>query len=466
MYMSNSIKVTREWNKIWEKLQGLLGFSGVSSPFLDGPAVIDEPLTIYVETTGNDNNPGTLSAPFKTIRASLEYLTQFIIRAPVTVQVGLGDFDGFTLPPMKIERASKAGEAFVGGSVTVQGTLTTLYAGIATSGSASTLNDTGQNWGVNSLRGKVIQTGTSSSYSVIVSNTATQVISMTSVTGSGAYVIADWGTNIIPNCPTSTAASLNTGVLIDNGSGVEGQTAGSVTLKWLHFNGNLSTTTETHLRSTSPNGASLNILESKFSIPTAKSMTTAVSAGFAAGSLSVTRCFFDLEKPSSVGISVLSGRYRVTSCVMYGSNQTQVGIAYTANASSNATYDSTAANYYENLGTVYNGTGTGIGLLSLSQTMAGTFVNNVNVLTASHGDWMIFDSKINFPSFPVVSTGNTNFIILTKNARAMVHSNIPSGIATNELSVNGVVDTLATMRAASPRIFPTTPNVYGSYVYE
>jgi hypothetical protein len=38
--------------------------------------------------------------------------------------------------------------------------------------------------------------------------------------------------------------------------------------------------------------------------------------------------------------------------------------------------------------------------------------------------------------------------------------------ATNELSVDGVVVTLATMRAASPRITPTTPNVYGSYIYE
>jgi hypothetical protein len=36
--------------------------------------VIDKPLTLYVDTTGNDLNPGTADKPFKTIQAAIDSL--------------------------------------------------------------------------------------------------------------------------------------------------------------------------------------------------------------------------------------------------------------------------------------------------------------------------------------------------------------------------------------------------------
>ena len=109
-----SFKENRALSVIWDKLQSFLGYSGVSNPWLAN-TTIDEPLTLYVETTGNDLNPGTVDKPFKTIQGALATLQNTLINAAVTIQIGAGTFDGFV-----VDQSIRTGNA---GVLTIQGHL-------------------------------------------------------------------------------------------------------------------------------------------------------------------------------------------------------------------------------------------------------------------------------------------------------------------------------------------------------
>lgn len=62
-------------------------------------------------------------------------------------------------------------------------------------------------------------------------------------------------------------------------------------------------------------------------------------------------------------------------------------------------------------------------------------------------------------------SGNTTAIIANTGGKVAVAS-VSTITGTTEISVDGATSTLAAMRAASPKAFPTTPNTYGSLVYE
>lgn len=67
----------------------------------------------------------------------------------------------------------------------------------------------------------------------------------------------------------------------------------------------------------------------------------------------------------------------------------------------------------------------------------------------------------------VVIHGTNNGTALSCNTGSAMHLSSTSTITgTTEISVDGVTSTIAAMRANSPKIFPLTPNPYGSYVYE
>ena len=84
---------TNKLNDIWGKVLDFFGYRDLPNPWLSN-TTIDEPLTLYVETTGNDLNPGTQDRPFKTIQAAIDSLVGKQIVANVTIRVGAGEFDG------------------------------------------------------------------------------------------------------------------------------------------------------------------------------------------------------------------------------------------------------------------------------------------------------------------------------------------------------------------------------------
>lgn len=86
----------------------------------------------------------------------------------------------------------------------------------------------------------------------------------------------------------------------------------------------------------------------------------------------------------------------------------------------------------------------------------------VSTTTASpfNGDFLAIEEPL---TLYVETTGND--IVADKGATVQIGPTATLG-ATNELSVDGVAGTLATLRAASPRVYPLTPNPYNTYIYE
>lgn len=128
-------------------------------------------VTLYVRTTGNDNNTGlTTGTALLTPQAAIDRIPT-IIKHNVTVDIGEGTFatgmdvSGFLVNP--------------GATLTVKGTLNdpTLgggtTTGTATGGSTSQCVDAGQAWVANALRGKLVLVG--SEYRVIHDNDGTTI---------------------------------------------------------------------------------------------------------------------------------------------------------------------------------------------------------------------------------------------------------------------------------------------------
>lgn len=111
------------------------------------------------------------------------------IRAKVLVSVGPGSFDGFEFGGFNI--GAKDGLGSVVG-VTVEGSMTLLASGTATSGGTDTITDSGANWTVDQFKGKQFL---SSVYGpvIIVGNTSnTLTLAYGGTLGAADYKIYDW----------------------------------------------------------------------------------------------------------------------------------------------------------------------------------------------------------------------------------------------------------------------------------
>jgi hypothetical protein len=164
-----SLNTFRTWKFMWDKFVGwALGNVGANSPMPFGEArkpAIQEPLTLYVETTGNDNNDGSINAPYQTVQAALDWLSQFRIAGPVTVQLGAGTFPGFVIRDQEVQRVASTDSSITG--IEIRGTLSapTLTTGTtsgtvtsnSTSGGEITLTDASQNWTTNELVGCFVE---------------------------------------------------------------------------------------------------------------------------------------------------------------------------------------------------------------------------------------------------------------------------------------------------------------------
>lgn len=453
------------WNGIWSRISTLLGggnSGATESPFGSLPIAIEDPLTLYIETTGNDSNPGTLVAPFRTIQKAINYLRGFEIKAAVTLQVGIGTFDGFILDGQKMVGDSivLTGATGLVASITIQGTWVTATGvtsttGTVTSSTTCVLNDTGQTWTVDELKGKVVrmQTATSAaSYARIASNTATQikfVSSLTPLAGS-TYTIMEHGTIVQPNVQISTATTVKYGTVLvggDIGSAISTSNPGLVvsTLKYTSLGAGANFGSLVFVLGS---GARCLFTHCEFEIDTGASVSTAISGSAPNGTIVLSDVFLRTNK-ASVNYIVLGRDTTITYVRLYmlGTGQTgQVGFLQSSNFA--GVINSTAASLFEALGTVYK---TSFG--GASWSVMGTYINNIAVLDSA-GDFVITDSKANIPVWAFTSAGNTNFVLARGGSRIAIHSNVPSGLATNDITMstaNPVVTyTLTAMRALTP----------------
>jgi hypothetical protein len=156
--MATSFKRNNRLSELWDKLQTFFGYSGLENPLV-GDQVVDEPLTLYVETTGNDLNPGTRDQPLATIQAAIDRFRGARIDSSVLIKVGAGTFGGFQLDQLAINE-STTGAA--GGSFTIEGTTALAVvspganSGTADGGGPTYLDDSTQNWTPGALKGKFL----------------------------------------------------------------------------------------------------------------------------------------------------------------------------------------------------------------------------------------------------------------------------------------------------------------------
>ena len=439
-----SIKAVRSWNVIWDKLQSFLGFSGVDSPFASGPLVIDEPLTLYVETWGNDTNPGTQDKPFKTIQAALDWLKPYEISAAVTVQVGAGTFDGFVVRNIEFytQQASQNST-----SLTIQGVTTVTDSGSCTSSTSADgfliLTDPSKSWTVNQYKGSLVAFTTPSGITVrsfCFANTAT---TMTLLVGGGtpyvSYTVESIQTSIVPK-PTDgiSTCSFFYGPYVGQGS------SNTVAIKRLRMQGNGP-------GAVMRGGARAAISECEFS------GSGSLGCVLYGGNINVSHCLFNACSLYAAASNVVLGELTVGS-VLFRNSTSSLGSFF----NTGCTAKTTGALVFDNctLGMYMGGT-----RLLYSATGAGCLIRFDNCAT---GMSLLRSSVTELQSgylFRFSGSGNTTVFSVNKGSTLQIGS-ASTVTGTTELNVDGAASTIAAMRANSPKVFPLTPNPYGSYVYE
>lgn len=475
-----NIKTKRLWDEAWRKLSVFFSPSGsVESPFGASGIRITEPTTLRVETVGSDvTGDGSDSAPFKTIQGALEWLDGANIQAKTTIQVGAGSFPAFSLEGTRITIGPVTNPLVAPAStgLEIKGTWVTptLASGTA-SGTATgaladlvaVMTDAGQTWTVNDLRGKYVLVG--SVYYPIISNTATTITAASSSSLSGAYSIWDIGTLI--NSGLASVTSAGTGVARIVISDLVTPNSNDLTLSALavSMDGLSSGNSGTTVRNASVRFENISIVR------TTGTNTTAVAAT-SGSSLTLSRCFVSHNDATGNGVTSASPLRSLNvsgSFFRNGSVGISTGVGPSANTCSSTTFE---------------GQTTGMSLSAgsqLSLTSGARFVNCTTAVTVGSGSapaslvastaaTMFFSGCTTILNLQNLSTGalatcsgtgNTNGIVAVKGARCQI-SNTGALGATNELSVDGTAGTLATLRGNSPRVFPLTPNAYGTYIYE
>jgi hypothetical protein len=442
----------RALDYIWQRIANwaTAGNGVIENPFTSGPVIIDDPLTLYVETTGNDAGDGSLGAPYRTIQAALDFLSGFVVRAPVTVQVGVGEFDGFEVPALRIERGPQSL-----GSVYVSGTFVTVASGTVTTASTGYVNDSAKNWTTDSLKFCFARAATSTRYWPVHSNTATQfkIVSNISPDLGSSYEVMALGTTILGNRKyLSTGA---TAAIITSGFGHPTHVESNVVLNRL----NIAVTGSVGVLAT----GSVTATECIFDVSSATGNAIFAYGGDA--SIGTNRTIYKLTGASAKGFSMsLGGQIAgLANAWFYGTGQAgQVGILpYNSSASMNVF----TACLFESLGV---GVSVPANCAVAPLNVMGTFISCTEAIKIlSPVACMVGDSASNLPGWPFVSAGNGTLVkIGTGPITVRISSAVPSDSATTEIDVNGATSTLAAMRALSPKVFPATPNVYGSYVYE
>lgn len=462
--MANS-KTKRTWSAVWDKLQNLVGFNGAENPFGSIVTRVDEPLSLYVDAAGNDNNPGTLSEPFLTIQKALDSLEHLEIASAVTINVGPGTFAGFVIGnTIKIKSVST--QLLSTASVTIVGTLDTATgvtsaSGTSTSTATGIVNDTNQNWVVNELKGKIVRVLSSgvSFEGYIQANTATQITFVGSITPTSGtvYTILEHKTKLTQT--VNTAGSLKSCIVL-SGGGDSGTATVAATIKWLSCDTTGTAISGGLVTSVGISANSYNFVTCNFNLDTAGSVTTAITVGNG-NIISFTTCRFTTNKASSSLLNFSKdSTLTLTRCWLAGSGvSSQTAIIQNLGASM-ILQSGQAANLFESFGTVLltSSTATSSNVL-VGGFLMGTFINNTTVCNA-YGDVYLFESKTNVPNWPFTSAGNTNFVIARGGTIVGISSSIPSGLATNDITMSSAnpvaIYTLAAMRALTPQAVTDT----------
>jgi len=206
-----------------------------SGPFFV-PSVIpnntQSAMTFYVSPTGSDLNSGlSAGSPLRQVNTALDRLRSFDkIRHLMTIDTAPGSYDGFSAQGLHFDFLTDGSTAglFIKGALaatteltqgTATGTITSSVTGSAATGTFTQIVDSAQNWAVNQLKGKLIQwtVGATTTVLVILENDATSFRCTTTSAGPSAgtaYTVSDAGcvadgapVYLSGNVPTLTTAA-------------------------------------------------------------------------------------------------------------------------------------------------------------------------------------------------------------------------------------------------------------------
>jgi hypothetical protein len=467
-------KEKRVFDYIWEKWLQFVSQNGivVENPLITNLTITD-PLTLYVETWGNDRNSGTSLAPFATIQAAIDYIKPFEIANLVKIKVGPGTFAPFIISGLKF----KAGADYA--QFLVEGTTSVVTSGTATLSlvDSTVFTDATKAWVTDEHVGRIVKYTTSvTAFTVIYANTATTLsVPLNQSSGTASYDILNLDTIITgsitttpgivstQDTPLAPASSATIGIM---GSTTGQSLSGQVSMRFL----SVVNTTDTGISARGNAYFGMNACVVK---RTTSGLTGCLNLGNT-GSVTITSCLFWHTVANATALTVATTG---TSPSLAMSTNAYLGSGTGTGASIvTAANQSAFSGFFKNWG---------IGL-SLSTPVLNTgifsFVNCTTGVAVSSGQFVSSSffrantcttavSLTNRARAQITATSGgfvscTNGVVATTGSVAQIGSAVAFTTVTNELSVDGTVSTVAAMRASSPKIFPTTANAYGSYVYE
>lgn len=447
-------------------------FQTLISDIVDN-ATVTTPYTIYVDANGDDiNNYGTKNKPFKTIQKAIDSVSGLDIQTSVRVLVGPGNFTGFRLGDISVNG--------INASLTIDGTLTTTnITGTGTgalSGGVGTvvITDNTKTWTPNEHQGKMIKAfldgGTTAIYYMILANGTNTLTIGNNNAASYAYeiftldTVVDTPINslgpVFAANDTLTSNSAMAGIVVSShGSGVT--QASQLTIRRMKIStpsnalrvsgsSNSIAFEGCWFNKTTNSGAviansGLGILTINRSLITAFGSAVGYSQGNSgvAGNVFFQGTGFCATTSSNSAVGVSDGSLSLNFCYFDGWS---TGISCTY-----ATLRFCSTNNFVNCSS-------GISLTLSSKAPVVQFcyfsncANALTVTTKSYGS-LVSSSVNNCTNGVVVSTGHCQVSSTTMNT------------VTNELTVEGVVYTQATLNGNSPKVVPSTPNAFGSYIW-
>lgn len=428
--------------------------SGTLDGLVDGSLkTLSSPTTLYVETTGNDLNPGTQTQPLKSVQAALDSLRGMTIDAALTIQLGLGQFDGFIIPSDFVFATN--------GALEIKGTVVQVAEVTPTSGAPN-----GQLI-CNTVDLTTIPNGTFISakpgdpylYGTVVDHSGTTTISTTSAYTYSVGVPVQFytlGTEILVNQNEPLLGSAL--VAVSNRRMDQGMIGYQLFLTNLKINASASNT-----RALLLGAGAIGLRGLDLSVSGSTGANYLASDTYSFGGVTriggTSRTVWTAYPHRSAGLFAT-----LVNAIGTGSSGTA---AFLSTAQIDAVVTASVSGairdvpYPFTLGTLI-GTSTNCNMARVSVSCSFTGA------TAA----IVADNRTNNVIVSSPSTGyffapsNTLFISLNKGGSAHIYSTTGSDNSATEISVDGATSTLAAMRALTPKAFPATPNVYGSIAYE
>lgn len=462
-----------------------LTYPVLGSSNANGVGTTTEQLILYVTSTGSDNlGDGSQLNPYLTIQKAIDQLPKFINHT-VEINVGVGNFAGFVIQGFII-----APSVPLGGSLKVKGTavtatltsgLTTGTIASATAGTASTATwgtatVTGAGWTVNNLIGKWIRidSGTGAGqYKLIAFNDATTITitgNWTTAPTGATFTILDNGTIIDAAHPGGSSSGI---VIYANSSGGSGLGAGtSISLDTI---GNSFTRgifwdspgaglyivrcsfTCNNLGINTVDGSSLNVDDSYF---TGQVSTVFTSLPFSGRALMARRNVFNI---STRGVSLTGppGQNAAQQTAFLTNNYYR-GMSATTGIAVIGGPNSTVIALGERIDAITASSRVGYGLINSTNSTSHFSITACDISNCSKAIDILEGGYINLLGV-VSGTGNTIGISATTGAAVKI-SSTTTLTGTTEISIDGIAQTLATMRAQVPKVLEDSN--YGTKVYE